>query len=55
MHDVVAIFSLPNSIWKVFSEMMSDARETAVCSFTGIAHISEKTFHMLLAVNIGRV
>ena len=31
-----------NSIWKSFFCNMNDARETANCSFTGIAHISEK-------------
>ena len=46
VHDVETIFHLPylllasgNLFWN-----MSDARETANCSFTGITHISEKIF-----------
>ena len=32
---------------------MSDARDTVNCSCTGITHISEKDFQMLLAVTDG--
>ena len=35
---------------EIFLEKMSDARETANCSFTGITHISERDFQMLFAV-----
>ena len=35
-------YSVPASGKVVFFRNLSDARETAICSFTGIAHISEK-------------
>ena len=44
MHDVTTIFHLsyvltaPGNLFL----NMSDASETAICSFTGITHISEK-------------
>ena len=44
MHDVETIFDLSNVLTasgNLFLNM-SDARETANCSFTGITHISEK-------------
>ena len=45
-----------NSIWKSFSLNISDARETANCSITGITHnYIRKDFQMLLAVNARHV
>ena len=44
MHDVETIFHL-SYVLKASGNLfcnMSDARETAICSFTGITHISEK-------------
>ena len=44
MHAVEAINSLPKVLTasgNLFRNM-SDARKTAICSFTGITHISEK-------------
>ena len=34
---------------------LSDARETAICNFTGITHISEKDFQILLAHKKGEI
>ena len=34
---------------------MSDARETAICSFTGITDISEKDFQVLFAFKKGDI
>ena len=53
VHDVETIFYLryTNSIWKSCLNM-SDARETASCTFLGITHISENDVQMLLVVNI---
>ena len=55
MHDVETIFHL--SYVLTASENlflnMSDARETAICSFTGITNISEKKFQMLLTLKEG--
>ena len=49
MHDVEAIFHFPslltasgNHFW-----ITSDARETAICGFTSITHISEKDSNVL--------
>ena len=45
LQDVETIFYLPNVLTAsgyLFFLNMSDARETANCSFTGITHISEK-------------
>ena len=44
VHDVETIFHLSYLLTAsgFFFENMSDARETANCSFTGITHISEK-------------
>ena len=44
MHAVEVMYSLP-SVLTVSGNLflnMSDAGETAICSFTGITHISEK-------------
>ena len=44
MHDVESIFHLSyvlTASGNLFLNM-SDARETAICSFMGITHISEK-------------
>ena len=44
MHDVETLFRL-SSVLTASGNLflnMSDARETAICSFTGITHISEK-------------
>ena len=44
VHDVEPIFHLPYVLTTSgnFCLNMSDAHETAICSFTGISHISEK-------------
>ena len=34
---------------------LSDARETAICNFTGITHISEKDFLILLSHMKGEI
>ena len=53
MHDMEAKFHLSAS--KTLFCHMSDIRETAICCFEGITHISEKDFLKLLVVNIGYV
>ena len=55
MHDVETIFHL-SYVLKASGNLfrnMSDARETANCSFTSITHISEKIFQMLLTLKEG--
>ena len=45
VHNVETIFHLSyvlTASGNLFKRNMSDARETANCSFTGITHISEK-------------
>ena len=50
VHDVTTIFH-PSYVLTASGNLfrnMSDARETANCSFTGITHISEKIFRFYL-------
>ena len=49
LHDVEVMFHLANLLTasgNPFSNMI-DARETAMCFFTCITHVSEKDFQML--------
>ena len=57
MHAVEAMYGLPKVLTtsgNLFRNM-SEARETAKCSFTGITHISEKEFQKLLAHKKGEI
>ena len=57
VHDVEVIFPLPKLLTAPGNLFQNkcDACEIAICSFTGITHISEKKIKVLLAVNIGHV